>query len=131
MPARELPKYAKTHTFCVEHLGLGYDEANSTGIKSATFHRRLCFALVSDEFERISSNNDDPTAVERFYYTNNNHELTYFSNATKPDMNLSLYPDRASITYYIIRNSAKLSHLTYLVHEICNKHEGKVIAFCD
>ena len=105
MLRRELPKYVKTHSFCCESLGLRYNEANATRIRSATFHRRLCLALVSDDLKRISSNNDGPAAVKSFYHKYNDHGATYFFNATKPDAGLPVYPDRTSMAYYLTRGS--------------------------
>lgn len=54
--------YVRTHLFCCGNLGLRYDEANAMGIKSVTFHPRLCFGA------RISSNNNGFAVVERFYH---------------------------------------------------------------
>ncbi|KAF6235521.1 hypothetical protein HO173_006204 [Letharia columbiana] len=45
--------------------------------------------------------------------------------------NMPVCRDRASMAYYLTRNSVKLSYIAELVHQICNKNGRKVIVFCD
>lgn len=65
------------------------------------------------------------------YHKKNDHGATYFFSATKPDSSLPVYRDRASMAYYITRNSVKLSYLAHLIQGICIKNGPKVIVFCD
>lgn len=94
MLPRELFSYAEVHAICTGNLGLGYDDTLETGLRNMTFHRKLCLAVLSMDLEKVSTNNDGPALIEKFYHKNKDHGATYYFNATKPDPTLPLYREK-------------------------------------
>ena len=131
MKQRELKDYASLHSLYTGGLGAGFDDDNDTGLRNMTFHRKLCLAVISTDLDKVSSSDDDPAIIEQFYHKHKDHGATYLYRSTKPDPTLPVYRDRASMAYYMCRNSSKSSYIAGLVEEICGANGRKVIIFCD
>lgn len=88
--------------------------------------------MIRGKLKQFSNHNDEgPAVIEKFYHKHQDHGATYFFNSTKTDPDMPVCRDRASMAYYLTRNSVKLSYIADLVHQICNKNGRKVIVFCD
>lgn len=90
-------------------LGAGYDEVEGNGLRNMALHRKLCLGIMSTELDKISSSDEGPAVIEKFYHKHKDHGVTYFFNSTKPDLTLPVYRDHTSMAYYLTRKSVRLS----------------------
>ena len=131
MKKRELLRYAATHSACTGNLSAGFDHQKNTGVRNMAFHRRFCLAILTPDLDRVSTLNEKAATIERFYHKYQDHGATYLFHRTKPEPDMPIYRDRATLVYYLCRLFAKLSYLAGLVYEICITNARKVIVFCD
>lgn len=53
-----------------------------------TFHRQLCLTVLCPDLDKLSSCNDAPALIEKYYHEGVDHGAGYFFHRTKPDVTI-------------------------------------------
>ena len=54
-------------------LGAGYDEVEGNGLRNMALDRELCLGIMSTEPDKISSSDEGPAVIEKFYRKHKDH----------------------------------------------------------
>lgn len=102
--------------------------------RNFAIHRRLSLLTFNPAFESLLSRVGLSHAadVEKWYTRHQDHGMSLYFDATKPDKNLPPYTDRYAFGIYLTKDSPKLLYLGYLVGEICLGPEPRrVLVYAD
>ena len=127
----ELILYFRIYVLYIECLKASFDDRINNDIKHITFHRMLCLITLCPELDKLNFYKNTLTNIKKIYYANLNHDVEYFFQCIKSQINFLIYIDRATLIYYICKHSTKLSYIVELIYNIYVTNDCKVILFCD
>ena len=83
------------------------------------------------KLNKLNFYKDTSTNIKKIYYINQNHDVDYYFQRIKSQINLFIYIDRAILIYYICKHSIKFFYIVELIYNICVINDRKIILFCD
>ena len=131
MNRHKLILYFRIYVLYIECLRTSFDDRINIDIKHITFHRMLYLVTLCSKLNKLNFYKNTSTNIKKIYHINLNHGVEYFFQRIKPQINLLMYTDRATLIHYICKHSTKLSYIAELIYNICVINDHKVILFCD
>ena len=131
MNHHELVLYFRIYILYIECLRASFDNRINIDIRYITFHRMLCLITLCSKLNKLNFYKNTSTNIKKIYYVNLNHDVKYFFQRIKPQINLLIYINRAILIYYICRYSTKLNYIVELIYNIYVINDRKIIFFCD
>ena len=91
----------------------------------------LYLAILCPKLNKLNFYKDTLINIKKIYYVNQDHDVDYYFQRIKSQMNLLIYIDRAILIYYICKHFIKLFYIAELIYNIYVINDRKIILFCD
>ena len=123
--------YFRIYVLCIGCLRTNFDNRINIDIKYIAFYRMLCLITLCSKLNKLNFYKNTSMNIKKIYYVNLNHDIEYFFQRTKSQINFFMYINRATLIYYICKHSTKFNYIIKLIYDIYVMNDRKIILFCD